>query len=310
MSNANAATSTFVPLQEQNLTNRFLFDEVVEDKSTQQNIISIVLNRDISLLDKNETEKEFRVSPQLKSVRLDVYSVDQESTVYDTEMQGYWKNDLRKRSRYYQGIMDCSLLPAGAISYNLLNDTCIIFITIFDIFGLGKYLYTFHGWCDEEKECMLHDGATRIFLNTKGKNPQDVSPELVEFARYVVNSTDKTAAEIKSERVKRIHNRVKEVKRKEKVNVKYLREWEEKCRAEQAIKEARDAGLNEGHTENMLCLILTKVKKNKSPETIANELETDPKNIQPLYEFVQSHSDLSEEDMLEVWREYGTQQFQ
>ena len=34
MSNANAATSTFVPLQEQNLTNRFLFDEVVEDKST------------------------------------------------------------------------------------------------------------------------------------------------------------------------------------------------------------------------------------------------------------------------------------
>ena len=76
-----------LPLQELNLTNRFLFDEVMEDPQTQQDVLSIIFGREIPLLSGTETEKELRVSPLLRAIRMDVYSLDEEGTVYNTEMQ-------------------------------------------------------------------------------------------------------------------------------------------------------------------------------------------------------------------------------
>lgn len=48
-----------------NFTNRFLFDEVMEDLQTHQDVLSIIFERDIPLLSHSETEKELRVSPEL-----------------------------------------------------------------------------------------------------------------------------------------------------------------------------------------------------------------------------------------------------
>lgn len=76
-----------VPLSQLNLTNRFLFDEVMEDPEAHQDALSIIFGKEIPLLDHNETEKELRVSLLLRSVRMDVFSMDQEDTVYNTEMQ-------------------------------------------------------------------------------------------------------------------------------------------------------------------------------------------------------------------------------
>lgn len=63
-------TKDLIPLKELNLTNRFLFDEVLEDPQTHQDILSIIFGRDIPLLEQNETEKELRVSPHLRAVRM------------------------------------------------------------------------------------------------------------------------------------------------------------------------------------------------------------------------------------------------
>ena len=76
-----------IPLQELNLTSRFLFDEVLEDPQIHQDVLGIIFQRDIPLLEKNETEKELRVSPLLRSIRMDVFSMDEEKAVYNTEMQ-------------------------------------------------------------------------------------------------------------------------------------------------------------------------------------------------------------------------------
>lgn len=107
-----------IPLKDLNLTSRFLFDEVMEDPQTQKDVLSIILGREIPLLIHNETEKEFRHSPQVRSIRMDIFSRDEEDTVYNTEMQDNKKMDLAKRSRYYQGLMDVSLLDAGIPDYN------------------------------------------------------------------------------------------------------------------------------------------------------------------------------------------------
>ena len=62
-----------IPLQELNLTSRFLFEEVLEDPRTHQDILEIIFQKEIPLLEKNETEKELRVSPLLRSIRMDVF---------------------------------------------------------------------------------------------------------------------------------------------------------------------------------------------------------------------------------------------
>lgn len=90
-----------------------------------------------------QTEKEFRTAPWLRSIRVDVFSMDEVHRIFDTEMQAKYRNDLIKRSRYYQALIDSSLLVPGEANFNSLNDVFIIMIMPFDLFGKGKYCYTF-----------------------------------------------------------------------------------------------------------------------------------------------------------------------
>lgn len=88
-------------------------------------------------------------------------------------------------------------------------------IAPFDLFGQKKYMYTFQMVCKEDPSIALNDGATRIFLNTHGTNPEDVSPELVELLHYIENTTQDMADSCSSSR---IHKRqeLKEEPREEK----------------------------------------------------------------------------------------------
>ena len=173
--------TNMIPLSELNLTNRFLFDTVMEDPETQQTALSIIFQREIPLLTHAETEKELRISPALRSIRMDVFSMDEDHVIYNSEMQQKRKSDLAKRSRFYQALVDSSLLEPGIPNYNLLNTSYIIMIMPFDLFGYGKYQYTFQAECQEIPGLILEDKATRIFLNTRGTNDAEVPDELIEF---------------------------------------------------------------------------------------------------------------------------------
>ena len=292
-------TKDLIPLKELNLTNRFLFDEVLEDPQTHQDILSIIFGRDIPLLEQNETEKELRVSPHLRAVRMDVYAMDEEKSVYNTEMQQKKRTDLAKRSRYYQSMIDAGLLEPGIPDYNQLNNSYIIIITPFDLFGYGRYVYTFRAGCLEEPDCCLEDGAVRIFLNTRGKNDGEVSKELVGFLRYVEDTTDEMAADMDSERIKRIHNPVRKVKASEEVGVKYMQAWEERYYdkeearqegLEEGRQEGREIGKQEGKQEAIKNLIRKKLKKGCSAEEIANILEEELGMIQGLIDEIEKEN--------------------
>ena len=122
------ANNVTTKLEELNLVDRFLFDETMESPEAYQAIVSILLEREIELLDKPATEKEFRISPELRQVRLDVVGMDEEKTIYHTEMQKRDTKNLERRSRYYQAQMDVSLLEPGSVDFRQLNDTCFILI--------------------------------------------------------------------------------------------------------------------------------------------------------------------------------------
>lgn len=278
-----------IPLKDLNLTNRFLFDEVMEDPQTHQDVLSIIFERDIPLLSHSETEKELRVSPEIRSIRMDVFSMDEDQTIYNTEMQDKRKSDLAKRSRYYQSIVDTSLLEPGIPNYNLLNPSYIIMIMTFDLFGYKKYRYTFEAECQEIPGLKLGDKAVRIFLNTRGENEDEVSPELVNFLHYLENTTDSLADRSESERIQRIHKRVKEVRMNEEAGVKYMQAWEERYYDKQ---EAREEGLAEGLAEGIQIgssnhlkeQVRKKLAKNNTIEEIVDALEEDISVIRDIIE--------------------------
>ena len=74
-------------LDNMNLSDRFLFNETVEDPEIYNLIVEILLDKSISMLSNSETEKELRVSPQLREIRLDVIGIDEDGTLYQVEMQ-------------------------------------------------------------------------------------------------------------------------------------------------------------------------------------------------------------------------------
>lgn len=253
-------------LMELNLVDRFLFDETMENKEAYQAVVSILLENEIELLDKPETEKEMRISPELRQVRLDVISMDRDRRLYYAEMQQQDTRNLRKRSRYYQAQLDVSLLEPGSKDFNLLNDSCFIMVAPFDIFGKGLYRYTFEGTCRECPDLKLEDGAVRIFINTKGMNPQGFSQEFLDFMEYITSTTDTVAERTASSRIKLIHDNVKRIRTSEKMGVKFMQLWEEKAYI-------REEGCIQGEEKKLIQQICKKLVKGKAVKEIAEDLE-------------------------------------
>lgn len=238
---------SLVTLEDLNLVDKFLFDEVMEDKEVYQMFVSIILENEIELLERPETEKELRISPLLRQVRLDVISMDKENNLYYTEMQKKNTGNLIRRSRYYQAQLDVSLLEPGSTDFNLLNDSCFILIAPFDLFGKGLFRYTFEGTCRECPELKLGDGAIRVFINLKGKNREDFSQEFLEFMQYIMKTTNQVAENSISRRIKKIHEKIKKIRSSEKIGVKFMQRWEELVYARQdGVAEGLELGKEQG----------------------------------------------------------------
>lgn len=256
-------------LDKMNLTDQFLFNAVTEDKETYKTILEILLDKDLSLLSTTESEKELGISPELRKVRLDIIGIDHDGKIYHTEMQKKNTFNLIRRSRYYQGQIDVSLLPPGSVDFNRLKDVTVILIAPFDIFGYGLYRYTFQGHCQEVPQFRINDGAKRIFINTKGTNHEDVSQEFIDFMHYINSSTDEVAAQSSSHRIKRIHEQICTIRTSEKMGVKFMQAWEERILNRQ---EGRAEGRGDGIREILVQLVCRKLQMQDAPETIANAL--------------------------------------
>lgn len=237
-------------LKDLNLMDKFLFDEAMEDKDNMKTLLDIVLGQDTHLKYPPQTEKEFRNSKENRQIRLDVYAIDEDYVVYDTEPQKQNTKNLPKRSRLYQGLIDSNLLPPGSIDFNALNTVIIIMIMPFDLFGYELYQYTFRMKCEEISELELEDGATRIFLNSHGKHPEFVNPELIELLEYMEKSTDTVAKKCESKRIHQIHERITKLKSSKEMEIKYMQKWEEKeIERQEAYAEGERVGEKRGRTE-------------------------------------------------------------
>lgn len=248
--------STRKPLKDLNLLDRFLFAEAMEDPVIMQNVLEILLGKEILLKYPPQSEKEQRMTPLKRFIKLDVWAWDMDDNVYDTEVQKEDTKNLPKRSRLYQALIDVKLLNPGEVDFNQLNKVYIIIIMPFDLFGYGLYRYTFENECKEVAGLSLEDGATRIFFNTHGTNEEETAAELKELLRYIEHTTEAVSRECKSEKIKDMHKRISAIKSNEEIGVKYMQAWEEKIiekrkAREEGLAEGRTKGLAEGRTKGL-----------------------------------------------------------
>lgn len=118
-----------------------------------------------------------------KSAVLDFIAHDSTGKVYNIEVQNTDDEEYfgPMRARYYQSMMDASLVPKG-LTYNELPEMYIIFITPFNPLkskGHHKMMYTKHSTLDGEE---WDNGVHEIYLNAEVKENSQLS-EMLQYFR-------------------------------------------------------------------------------------------------------------------------------
>lgn len=232
--------------QEINLSEFTLFLSVMQNREAYESVLSIILDeRDLELEDV-KVERVVLNDRGKRAIRLDAWAVDTKKRQINTEMQNDTdSDDIPRRARFYQGLMDSPLLKSGkGTRYRDLPATIIIFITQEDIFGKDLAMYTFTEQCREFPELDLRDGTTKIFLNMKSRNGR---PELISLLQYM-KETDLRNPEmpVRDARIDRLDEIVTEVKESE--------EWEEVHMS--IYSQGIEQGLVHGRQEDILDLLL------------------------------------------------------
>lgn len=207
-----------------NLSNAFLFAAALNDEEICALVLQLILGKEFKKVTV-KTEHSILFNSDFRSVRLDVYATDEVEVGYDLEMETLNHGNIPKRSRYYQAELDVTSLKPGE-DFNALKPSYIIFICMFDPFGDGLYQYTFEERCIENGR-PLGDGTVKIFLNAKGKNADEVPKELVDFLKYITDSTETCVNAVADDKIQKLHEKVSCLKQSRTMegNFMHLSDW-------------------------------------------------------------------------------------
>lgn len=233
-------------------TNRFIFSQIMQDEETVREILERIFpERSISDLHLHEvealsSEKEIQASPESHGVRFDVlFEGDKEW--YDIEMQVEHQKNLPKRARYYHSMMDEAQLKRGH-NYRELKPHYVIFICVFDPFGIGEAVYEFEAF-NFKNNLPLGDESYTIILNTtcsEFKIPEPLKSYFMYVSGRTVDEDDGL--------IHKIHDQVMEYNRdpvwRDKImTLAEVIEEEKEIASEEAYKKGKAEGIAEGKSE-------------------------------------------------------------
>ena len=197
-----------LPLSEQweNLTlaNDFMFGKVFQDEGLCLELVRLILSElDIERVVLRENHRALHQTLDTYGVRSDVYLHDDKGRIINVEMQIADRGNLPKRTRVYHSIIDLDAMDRSRKAiYANMPEVIVIFICAFDPFKLGRCIYTFKNVCIEERDLLMNDEASTVFLNTKGQD-EEISPRLKAFLKYLEGESGD------DEFVKRLEERLK-----------------------------------------------------------------------------------------------------
>ena len=261
-----------------NLSDFALFMSVMKAKKAYEDVLSIILDEPDLKLKEVKAEQVILNKSGKRAIRLDAWAQDVKDRQFDMEMQNDADgDDIRKRSRFYQGLIDTPILKSGKETrYKQLPSTVIIFITQEDIFGHDLAKYTFSEWCEEVPDLPLGDGTSKVFLNMTSKNGR---PELVSLLQYMKNTTlDNEDIIVRDKRILDLNRIVEEVKQSEEWEVVEMGileiglargiEQGREIGIEQGIEQGRELGIKQGIEQSRRTVVENMLKRNLSDEDI------------------------------------------
>lgn len=270
-----------------NLSDFALFLSVMKNPRAYRNVLSIFLEEPDIELTEVKVEQVVLNKSGKRAIRLDAWAKSTDDRRFNMEMQNDTsKDDVRKRSRYYQGLLDSPILKSGKETrYRYLPSTVIIFITQDDIFGMDRAKYTFSEQCEEIAGLKLDDGTKKIFFNLTSKNG---SQELISLLQYMkrtdIQNPDIT---VKDERILELDDIVQEVKASE--------EWEAvkmsilEIGIEKGTEIGIQRGLQQGLQQKLREQVEKKLKKGLSVAEIADMLEEEESVIVQIVEIINNN---------------------
>ena len=249
----------------------FIFQKVMLKKHICKAVLERLLDISIKDIVYIHEEKNLDVRWDTKSVRLDVFVNDDKGTVFNIEMQtSKDMEELVKRTRFYQSILDMYHIQKGQ-KYTTLNESYIIFICTFPVFTGERHKYTFKNICIEDYDIALNDGATKLFLSTKGTQ-NDVSKPLQAFLDYI------DGQEATDELLRDIDDAVHEVKHCEAwkeeysmLSMDHYKYWKEGM-AEgiaEGLAQGKAEGLAQGEAKGKAEVVIQMLQEKLSLEMIA-----------------------------------------
>ncbi|MCI9142097.1 MAG: hypothetical protein HFH87_05660 [Lachnospiraceae bacterium] len=309
-------------LAEMNLLDDFLFNAMAAYPEIGERFVKILLKiifgREFKHLSVTAQKVYYGADTNLHGARLDVYlepeieeDSDERVTVYNIEPDKRDntsdKRDLPRRMRFYHAKIAAKSLNAGA-DYDELKNVIIIMIMPYDPFGLNRMVYTIKSRCIEVAEMPYEDGASTLFLYTKGTEgiPNEALKQLLHYMEHT------TEANAISAELQDIQEMVRAVKKDPEVTAGYmlrqLRMMEELNRMRKEVKEEVKEEVREEVKEevkeevreevraevkaearaevelyNRVSLVCKKLRKGRTLEEIAEDLEEEISVIEPLY---------------------------
>ena len=243
------------PVEELKFTDDFMFCHVMKSPELCKGVIERLLGIKVEKIEYPELQKAIRPYYSAHGIRMDVYVKDSDR-IFDIEMQTSIPDDLPRRMRYYQSMIDIDTLMKGS-NYITLKESYIIFLCTKDPFGLGLPVYTFNSVCKENKDFTLNDGVNKIFFNATAFASEE-NLEIKGFLGYLCSGKPSdTFTESLEQRVERL--KINEIFRSD-----YMMDA-------LPLFDARRAGLKEGMAKGLLA-----GERKKAIETARNFLK---KNI-------------------------------
>lgn len=259
--------------EELTFSDDFMFCKILENNEELcKELIELVLGEKIAIVHNVEKQKAIETSSDNKGVRLDV-RVLADNRIFALEMQNAKKDNLPRRTRYYQSMVDIDISEHGS-DYKNLMDSCIIFICNFDPFEQNICRYTVKPHIEELPEYEYNDGTVKIFLSATVANREssNISEELQDFLQYVGGKPPK------SDLTKRIQEAIDKSKAEEKWRREYM-----------FLFEIKEEGYVAGKAEGKAELIIKMHKNGASASSISNLTEI------PLKEVLQILDDAQDE---------------
>ena len=237
-------TTSFKPFDKLVCSDNFMFSKIMEDAELCKKVLEVLLNIEIGELSYPEAEKTIQSTPGARAIRLDVHTCDGMHE-FDIEIQTTLYKDLRKRSRYYQSLMDVDYLLKGH-RYSRLKENIVIFICLKDLFKKNLPVYTFENICRENNSIKLEDKTLKVFYNCSRWNKAETEGQRLLLKFLFTNSAENDLCRKLEEKEKKIKMTARA--QKEYMDYCILRDSLER----KGYKQGREHGKEEGRTEAKL----------------------------------------------------------